>query len=76
MVALDARRLVAPSRLGDDHLDAAPGQVDRQREADRARADDDDVCSSTRIGPIARVQSSLTSAALMTLAHFCVSARR
>jgi hypothetical protein len=44
VIALDARRFGIGARLGDDHLDAAAGEVDRERQADRARADDDDVC--------------------------------
>src|SRR5258707_976939 len=40
MIALGLRRLRARARFGNSDLDAAPGQIDRQREPDRAGADD------------------------------------
>jgi hypothetical protein len=42
LVALDVGRLAGAPGLEHRHVDAAPGEVERQREADRPRADDDD----------------------------------
>ena len=42
MVALGLRRLRALPRFGDHHVDAAPGEIDREREPDRSGADDQD----------------------------------
>jgi hypothetical protein len=43
VIALDVRRLVERARLSNQHLDAASGEIDRQRQADRAAADHDDI---------------------------------
>ncbi len=43
VVALDARRLAGPPPLGDEHKDAALGQVDGERQPHGAAADDGDL---------------------------------
>src|SRR5436305_9339464 len=42
MIALRFRRLRAPARFRQRDLDAAPGEIDRQRQPDRSGADDQD----------------------------------
>ena len=79
VVALHVRRLAARPRLEHHDARAAPGEVHRQRQADRPGADDRDVGVEVVQGSVVvssrsqRRQSSLVPERLMTSAHFGVS---